>query len=101
VYRPREALPEISDFNVLPAYRRQGIGSRLMDLVEAEAATVGDEVGLGVGLHAGYGAAQRMYVRRGYVPDGKGVHHAGRPLAEDETAVNDDDLVLYFTKRLR
>ena len=30
-----------------------------------------DIVYLGVGLHSGYGSAQRMYVKRGYVPDGK------------------------------
>lgn len=28
---------------------------------------------IGVGLHAGYGSAQRMYVKRGYIPDGTGV----------------------------
>jgi hypothetical protein len=56
---------------------------------------------LGVGLHAGYGAAQRMYVQRGDLPDGKGIHHRDRALAEGETIVNDDDLLLYFTKRLR
>jgi GNAT superfamily N-acetyltransferase len=100
VYREGKLVPEISDFNVLPAYRKQGIGTRLMDRVEAEASRLCDEVGLGVGLHAGYGPAQRMYVKRGYVPDGKGLHHAERQLREGEEIVNDDDLVLYFTKRL-
>lgn len=33
------------------------------------AAETSDTVCLGVGLHSGYGAAQRMYVLRGYVPD--------------------------------
>jgi hypothetical protein len=32
-----------------------------------------DVVGLGVGLYPDYGTAQRMYVRRGYLPDGRGV----------------------------
>lgn len=41
-----------------------------MDAVEALAAVTSDTVCLGVGLHSGYGAAQRMYVLRGYVPDG-------------------------------
>lgn len=33
---------------------------------------------LGVGLHYGYGAAQRMYVKRGYIPDGSGVWFNGK-----------------------
>ena len=48
----------------------RGVGSALMDAVEALAAVTSDTVCLGVGLHSGYGAAQRMYVLRGYVPDG-------------------------------
>ena len=66
------ALPEIVDFGVLEAYRRQGIGSLLMDVAEALAGRVADEVRLGVGLHSGYGSAQRMYAKRGYIPDGAG-----------------------------
>ncbi|WP_417419328.1 hypothetical protein [Hominenteromicrobium sp.] len=45
--------------------------------VEALAAETSDTVCLGVGLHSGYGAAQRMYVLRGYVPDGSGVWYEG------------------------
>lgn len=44
----------------------------------AQAAETSDTVCLGVGLHSGYGAAQRMYVLRGYVPDGSGVWYEGR-----------------------
>lgn len=46
--------------------------------MEALAAETSDTVCLGVGLHSGYGAAQRMYVLRGYVPDGSGVWYEGR-----------------------
>lgn len=39
-----------------------------------EAATKSAAIGIGVGLYAGedggYGAAQRLYVKRGYIPDG-------------------------------
>ncbi len=45
--------------------------------MEALAAETSDTVCLGVGLHSGYGAAQRMYVLRGYVPDGSGVWYEG------------------------
>ena len=68
-----QGLPEIVDFGVLEKYRRHGIGSRLMDAAEQIASNYADTVYLGVGLHSGYGSAQRMYVRRGYLPDGSGV----------------------------
>lgn len=41
-----------------------------MDVAEKIAAKYADTVYLGVGLHCGYGSAQRMYVKRGYLPDG-------------------------------
>ncbi len=45
----------------------------LMDAVEEIALEKYGIVGLGVGLYDSYGSAQRMYARRGYVPDGRGV----------------------------
>ena len=64
---------EIVDFAVLEKYRRHGIGSCLMDVAERIAAGYSRVVYLGVGLHNGYGSAQRMYAKRGYIPDGTGV----------------------------
>ncbi|MCM1166217.1 MAG: GNAT family N-acetyltransferase [Lachnospiraceae bacterium] len=93
--------PEIVDFAVLEKYRRRGVGSRLMDAAETVAGSYSDIVYLGVGLHSGYGAAQRMYVKRGYIPDGSGVWYREcvcEPYAE---CANDDDLVLYLSKKLR
>ena len=96
-----EDLPEIVDFGVLEKYRRRGIGSRLMDAAEQIAGQYADTVWLGVGLHSGYGSAQRMYVKRGYVPDGTGVWYQGKPCAQYDTEIaNDDDLQLFFSKRL-
>ncbi len=92
--------PEICDFNVLKCFQRRGIGSCLLDAAEASAAKRSAVVTLGVGLHSGYGAAQRMYVRRGYVFDGSGVWYRDEPLAPYTPCVNDDDLVLYMSKRL-
>ncbi len=93
--------PIIVDFSVLEKYQRRGIGSRLMDAAERIAARYADTVCLGVGLHSGYGSAQRLYVKRGYIPDGSGVWYRGRPCAQYETDVaNDDDLVLFLSKKL-
>jgi len=96
-----KGFPEIVDFGVLEKYRRKGIGSRLMDVAEEIARQYADTVWLGVGLHSGYGSAQRMYVKRGYIPDGTGVWYRDEPCAQYETEIaNDDDLVLFLSKRL-
>ena len=95
-----KGYPEIVDFGVLDKYRRQGIGSVLMDIAEKISAVYADTVYLGVGLHSGYGNAQRMYVRRGYLPDGSGVWYQDKICGPYEKCVNDDDLVLYLSKKL-
>jgi GNAT superfamily N-acetyltransferase len=100
-YFKEENIPVIQDLNVLPQYRRRRIASRLLDEAEATAATRRDRVGIGVGLHPGYNAAQRMYVLRGYVPDARGITSKGRYIQENERVVADDDLVLHLIKELR
>ena len=95
-----QSIPEIQDLNVLPEFRRRGVASALMDHAEKTVARVSPEVGIGVGLHPGYNVAQRMYVRRGYVPDGRGVTWGGEFITEYQPVVADDDLVLHLTKRL-
>lgn len=92
---------EIVDFGVLEKYQKQGIGTVLMDIAEKIAATYADIVYLGVGLHSGYGSAQRMYVKRGYIPDGSGVWYHDKICKPYEKCENDDDLVLYLLKKLR
>lgn len=95
-------LPEIVDFGVLEKYRRKGIGSKLMDVAEQIAGQYADTVWLGVGLHSGYGSAQRMYVKRGYIPDGSGIWYQDRPCRPYEAGIaNDDELVLYLSKELQ
>lgn len=96
-----KGYPEIVDFGVLDKYRRHGIGTKLMDVAEEIAAKYADTVYLGVGLHSGYGSAQRMYVKRGYLPDGSGVWYQDKVLAPYVPCCNDDDLVLYFYKELK
>lgn len=93
-------IPEIQDLNVLEPFRRRGVASRLLDRAEAEIAKRSDVAGIGVGLHSGYNAAQRLYVLRGYVPDGLGVTYENRPVHYSEVVTFDDELVLHFTKRV-
>ena len=101
-YAPfREAgIPEIQDFNVLPQYRRQRIGTALMDAAEALIATRSKTVGIGVGLYPDYGPAQRLYILRGYVPDGRGIAWNGMNVSPMQAVMVDDDLALYFTREL-
>jgi GNAT superfamily N-acetyltransferase len=94
-------IPEISDFSVPQSLRRQGIGSRLLDEAERRIAERSPLAGIGVGLSADYGAAQRLYVQRGYIPDSRGAIFHGRQVAWGATVVVDDEMALFFTKRLR
>ena len=94
-------LPELIDFCVLEKFQKKGLGGRLLDLAEEIAARHADTVYLGVGLHSGYGAAQRMYARRGYIPDGSGVWYRDGVCPQYAPCANDDDLVLYMSKKLR
>ena len=93
--------PEIHDFNVLKKYQRKGIGNRLMEAAEQVAAQYADTVWLGVGLCDSYGSAQRMYIKRGFIPDGSGVWYRNQQCVQYETVCTvDDDLVLFLSKKL-
>ena len=93
-------IPEIQDLNVLPEFQRQGIATRLLDEAEELVSESRSEVGIGVGLHPGYNAARRLYGKRNYVPDGRGITYHNRFLEEGAHIVVDDGLVLHLTKRL-
>lgn len=92
-------IPEINDFNVIAPLRNKGIGNALMDAAEQIALDRYGIVGIGVGLYDSYGAAQRMYVKRGYIPDGRGVMYNQQPVVPGREVRVDDDLNLYFTKK--
>lgn len=94
-------IPEVVDFNVLKTFQHRGIGSAILDAIEADVAQTHDRICLGVGLYTDYGTAQRMYVKRGYLPDGSGIWYQDRLLPPYEPCRNDDDLVLYLSKDLR
>ncbi len=93
-------IPEVADFNVLPKFRNRGIGTALMDAIEAEAGKIAPSVGIAVGMTADYGSAQRMYVKRGYIPTGAGLFADGSQVAYGATITVDDGLLFTFTKKL-
>ncbi|MFE6168680.1 GNAT family N-acetyltransferase [Viridibacillus arvi] len=94
-------IPEIVDLNVLIKFQNKGVGNKMMDVAERLAKEKTNFVSLAVGLHYGYGSAQRMYVKRGYIPDGSGVWYKEEQLEQYTKCENDDDLVLYFLKDLK
>lgn len=98
-----KGIPEIMDLNVLPPFRRLGIAALLIDEVEKLAFKKSNIVGIGVGLYGGpdggYGAAQRLYVKKGYIPDGLGVTYDYKPVSPGSLVKLDDDLVLWFKKQ--
>jgi len=106
-WKPKYALfqkleiPEIQDLNVLREQRKQGVGTALIRHCENLAQEKGyKQVGIGVGVDSSYGAAQRLYVTLGYVPDGNGVNYDRRQVAYGELRPIDDDLCLMMVKEL-
>lgn len=93
-------IPEIVDFGVFFDKHNRGIGTKILDVVEEEAAKINRLVYLAVGIHSGYGAAQRMYAKRGYIPDGTGAWYQGKQLDQYAQCNNDDDLVIFLSKDL-
>ncbi|HFL2714590.1 TPA: GNAT family N-acetyltransferase [Legionella pneumophila] len=91
-------IPEIMDLNVLPPFRNKGIGSLLLDIAEEKASEFAQQVGIGFGLYKDYGFAQKLYVKRGYIPDGLGVTYNYIPVIPGAMYSVDDDLVLWLIK---
>jgi len=97
----KKGIPEINDLNVHPAFRRRGIATALVNEAERRIFERSPVAGIGVGMYADYGPAQRMYALRGYVPDGLGMAYKGKPVIPGEKVPVDDDLILYLTKERR
>lgn len=95
-----KGYPELIDLGVLKKYRKHGIGNILMQVAEDVARQYADTAIIGVGLHRDYGAAQRMYIKRGFIPDGTGVWWHNKPLEPYADFKNDDEAAIYMYKKL-
>ncbi|MBW7473175.1 GNAT family N-acetyltransferase [Paenibacillus oenotherae] len=93
-------IPEINDLLVFPEYRKQGIANELLEQLENHVARSHQRVGIGVGLNKDYGAAQRIYCRRGYIPDGHGVIYQNEEVNAGATVTVSDELIFYMVKEL-
>lgn len=68
-----KGIAEINNMHVLDAFQKRGIGTALIREAERIALAHGkDEIGIGFGLTADYGTAQRLYPKLSYFPDGRG-----------------------------
>lgn len=75
-YEPfkRQSIPEIVDLIVLPEYERQGIGTQLIHAAEHIAIQHSRPViGISVEQDHSHLAANKLYPKLGYVPDGNGI----------------------------
>ena len=100
-YFRKRNIPEIKDLNTLFRYRNNGIARALMDASEKMIEKKGYQIiGIGVGLYSDYGIAQRMYVKRGYVFDGRGLLQNGTVIKPGASVVVDDSLTLGMFKEL-
>ncbi len=94
-------IPEISDLRVAPSMLRRGVATALIARCEELARERGHKtIGIGVGLYADYGPAQRLYFKLGYAPDGTGATHGTVAATPGEMVRMDDDLVLWLAKDL-
>ena len=94
-------IPLVHQVAVAGPFRRQGVATLLMDAAEQLARERGiATLGITVGLFDEYGPAQRLYGRRGYVPDGRGACRGQHPLSEGMHVAVNHDLIMWLTKDL-
>lgn len=100
-YFKQLGIPEIQDLNILRAHRRCGLAGALIDHCEALARAKGcKKIGISFGLSREYGPAQRLYIKKGYVPDGNGATYDRAIVAHGDFKPLDDNLCLMLTKKL-
>lgn len=76
-------IPLVHQIAVAGPFLRQGVATLLMDAAEQLARDRGiATLGITVGLFDECGPAQRLYGRRGYIPDGRGACRASGPSAK-------------------
>lgn len=102
VHFASENIPEVNAIWIHEDHRKQGLGTALIQWIEALARQEGyPQIGIGVGLYHDYGPAQKLYFQLGYMPDGHGITYKGQPTVPGQTYPLDDDLLLWLIKPLK
>jgi GNAT superfamily N-acetyltransferase len=91
-------IPLIQNVEIRYEDRGRGLGDQMLARAEEEIARRSPIAGLVVGISQDYGPAQRLYAKRGFVPDGRGVCRQFTPLKHGEQVTVDHDLLLWLFK---
>ncbi|MBL4804496.1 MAG: GNAT family N-acetyltransferase [Alphaproteobacteria bacterium] len=95
-------IPEIQDLNVHKDFRKQGIATFMIQDCEKRAIEKGlKTMGISFGLTPSYGAAQKLYFKLGYRPDGHGATYDRKVVVHGDIRPIDDDLCLMLIKDLQ
>jgi ribosomal protein S18 acetylase RimI-like enzyme len=97
LFRERQ-IPLIQNIEIRYEDRGRGLGNQMLERTEREIARRSPIAGLVVGITEDYGPAQRLYARRGFVPDGRGVCRQFTPLQNGDVVTVDHDLLLWLVK---
>ena len=100
-YFKTHGWPEIQDLNTAKAHRKKGYASALIEKCESLARDKSlEHMGIGVGMDASFGPAQRLYIKLGYVPDGNGITYDRQQVGVGEFRPVDGELCLMMVKAL-
>lgn len=95
------AIPFIQNIEIRYDLRGRGYGGRVLEAVERLIGERSSKAGICVALFDAYGPAQRLYAKRGYIPDGRGACRRSIPLQRGETITLNDDHLIWLVKELR
>ena len=99
-FRTRQ-IPEISDLRVADRHRRLGVATAMITHFEGVARQAGcAAIGIGVGIYGGYGPAQRLYAKLGFLPDGHGLTYGNADVQPGAMVTIDDGLLLWLVRDL-
>jgi GNAT superfamily N-acetyltransferase len=96
-----QKIPEISDLRVADRHRRLGIATAMIAHFDGLARQARCRaIGIGVGMYGGYGPAQKLYAKLGFVPDGHGITYGNADVEPGAMVTVDDGLVLWLVREL-
>jgi GNAT superfamily N-acetyltransferase len=95
----RLGIAEIQDVFVLPDHRGKGVATTLIK--HCETICNNDVIGISVPVSPEFGAAQRLYAKLNYVPDGNGMTYDREPVQSGGMVRADENLCLMLVKDLK
>src|SRR5579862_1370972 len=93
-------IPLIQNIEIRYEDRGRGLGGLMLERTEQEIAQRSPLAGICVGISDSYGPAQRLYAKRGFVPDGRSVCHPHEPIKDGESVTIGPDLLLWLVKEV-